>query len=375
MNSENSKPTVLIVDDTPENIDVLTEILNKDYKVKAVRRGEGALKIAQSNNPPDLILLDIMMPEMDGFEVCRVLKLNDLTKKIPIIFITSKSEIDDETKGFELGAVDYITKPIKPQVVTARVNTHIKLKQTEAKLENQNEILEEKVKIKTALLEESLEKVKKASIETIYRLAKAAEYRDDDTGAHILRMSNYSAVIALAFGESRESAEKLLYSAQMHDLGKIGIPDSILLKPGKLNDREWSIMKQHPEIGAKILSNSGADVIELGKIISYNHHEKWDGTGYPRGLKGKNIPLEGRITAVADVFDALLSKRPYKEPYSTEKSLDIIKSGSGSHFDPEIVEAFFSVKDEILTIKDKYLDTCESNIFAFNKILNEAQRG
>lgn len=348
--------TILIVDDVPENIDVLKRLLIGNYKIKVALNGPDALKVAGSSHPPDLILLDIIMPGMDGIEVCRKIKAEPGTAKIPVIFVTAKDQSMDEALGFKAGAVDYISKPISPPVVLARIKTHLALY-------DQNRVLEEKVSERTQQLQEALAKVKTASLDTILRLTNAAEYKDEDTGAHIQRMSNYCAAIARQMGVNPNSVDWLLYAAPMHDIGKIGIPDRILLKPDKLDPEEWEIMKLHTVIGGKILHGSKAGFIRLGEVIALTHHEKWDGSGYPHGLKGKKIPLVGRITALADVFDALTTQRPYKKPFSIEKSFRIIQEGRGSHFDPEVVDAFFNIEKEILTIKETYSDTGESLLF------------
>ena len=349
MDNNLPKQTILVVDDTPENIDVLAGILKEVYKLKFAINGEKALSIARAKQPLDLILLDIEMPGMDGYEVCRQLKQDESTKKIPVIFVTAKSEAEAEEKGFKIGGVDYITKPVNPSIVRERVKTHLALY-------DQNRVLEEKIKERTAELREAFELIKNNSLDTINRLSKAAEYKDKDMGAHILRMASYSVTVARAMGVDEATVQSILYAAPMHDIGKIGIPDRILLKPGKLDADEWKIMKQHAEIGAKILEGSDADFIKLGREIALSHHEKWNGTGYPQGLKKDNIPLAGRIVAIADVFDALTTKRPYKDPLPLEKAYAIINESRGSHFDPDVVDAFFKVEDEILEIKERYKD-------------------
>lgn len=343
------KQTILIVDDAPENIDVLGAILGEDYKVKFAINGEKALKIAKAANPPDLILLDIEMPGMDGYEVCRRLKQQKGTMKVPVIFVTAKSEAEAEEKGFKLGGVDYITKPVNPPIVRERVKTHLALY-------DQNRVLEEKVQERTVQLRRAFETIKSTSLDTIFRLSRAAEFRDEDTGAHILRMSNYSAAIARKMGLNETTIESILYAAPMHDIGKISTPDRILLKPGKLDADEWEIMKQHTTNGKMILEGPNKGFIKLGEVIALTHHEKWDGSGYPKGLKGSQIPLIGRIVTIADVFDALTTKRPYKKPFSLEKSYNIIMESRGKQFDPDVVDAFFAIKDKILTIKEKYRD-------------------
>ncbi|WP_020589210.1 response regulator [Desulfobacter curvatus] len=349
MEDQISKRTILIVEDNPENIDVLVGILQKSYRLKIATSGEKALRIVAQGESPDLILLDIQMPGIDGYEVCRRLKEDPATRQIPVIFVTALSSVNEEEKGFALGCVDYIIKPVSPPVVRQRIKTHMTLY-------DQNRILEEKVAQRTQQLKNAFLRIKESSLETIHILSKAAEYRDEDTGSHIYRMSNYSAAIAVKMGLSEKIVESILYAAPMHDVGKIGIPDSILLKPGELTADEFNIMKQHTLIGAKILENSKTEFIRLGETIALTHHEWWNGNGYPRGLKEKEIPLEGRIIAVADVFDALTTKRPYKDPFPLEVSFRIIEENRGRQFDPDIVDAFFSIKSEILKIRKKYRD-------------------
>lgn len=331
------KQVILVVDDVPANIDVLSEILRPTYQVKVVTNGAMALKIAMSKQPPDLILLDIMMPEMDGYEVCRQLKNNPKTRGIPVIFVSAMDEVNDETKGFELGAVDYITKPVSPSIVKARVKTHLALL-------DQNRVLEKKVKERTAEIHDT-------RLQIIHCLGAASEYRDEETGTHISRMSQYSKIIALAAGLGVEEAELLLQAAPMHDVGKIGIPDRILLKPGKLDKEEWEIMKTHTTIGAKIIGHHSSDILTLARQVALTHHEKWDGTGYPNGLAGEAIPLHGRIVMLADVFDALTSDRPYKKAWSDAAAIQEINDMSGQHFDPQLVRVFMKVFPEILAVK------------------------
>ncbi len=358
MNGDMVGKTLLIVDDSPENIDVLGGILKGDFKLKFAISGTKALEIASGPHPPDLILLDIMMPEMDGFEVCARLKGNPLTKNIPVIFVTTKDETIDESRGFEAGCVDYIRKPVSPALMKARVSTHLALY-------DKRKNLEEIVDRRTAQLMEAMKKVKAASLDTIHRLSRAAEYKDEDTGAHILRMSNYAAAVARQMGCGNEFVESILYAAPLHDIGKIGTPDRILLKTGKLDADEWEIMKRHTIDGARILEGSDAEFIKMGSVIAASHHEKWDGTGYPCGLRGEEIPMEGRIVAIADVFDALTSKRPYKEPFPLERALDIIQESKGGHFDPQVVDAFFAANSEITRIKHMYQETGESLLVRF----------
>ena len=341
---DQTKATILIVDDAPENIDILRGLLKDDYKIKIAINGEKALKIARTTTPrPDLILLDVMMPEMDGYEVCRQLKSDVLTASIPIIFVTAKGETDDETLGFDLGAVDYITKPISPPVVKRRTQTHLTL-------HNEKRHLESLVQERTRELEES----RKEIIDT---LGKAAEYKDNETGMHVIRMSHYAKVIGLAYGMSEEEASMFQNAAPMHDIGKIGIPDNVLLKPGKLNEDEWEQMRKHPNIGIEILGGNTCPLLNMARDIALTHHEKWNGTGYPNGLKGEDISIYGRIAAIADVFDALTTERPYKEAWPLEKALNLLKEESGKHFDPKIVELFMESLPLILEVKEKYKES------------------
>lgn len=346
MIQEKNKPIILVVDDTPDNIEVLRWVLQEDYQVMAATHGKKALKIAQGTPKPDLILLDVMMPDVDGYDVCRQLKADPRTSRIPVIFLTTKDETENEKMGLEIGAVDYIHKPIKPSIVQARVRTHLKLY-------DQNRQLEKKVLERTTELHET-------RLEITQRLGRAAEFRDNETGMHVIRMGHYSRLIASALGVDDEWADMILHAAPMHDVGKIGIPDRILLKPGKLSPAEWEIMKTHSTIGGKIFSEGTSRIMKMSQSIALTHHEKWDGSGYPEGLMGEEIPLEGRIVAVADVFDALISERPYKEAWPVENSVKLIEMESGKHFDPQVVQAFEKVLSDILDIKDRFADRPES---------------
>ncbi len=344
---EHKQEKILIVDDEFANINILVEILKSDYRIAVAKNGKEALKLAISNHPPDLVLLDIMMPEIDGYEVCERLKSSAGTSDIPVIFITARGLEEDETRGFEAGAVDYITKPVKPGIVRSRVKTHLDLKRAKTQLENQNIVLEEKVRERT-------EELRDSRLELVHRLVFAAEYKDPDTGSHIKRISHYSELLALRRGLAGLDCETILLASPMHDIGKIGVPDSILMKPGRLDPEEWKIMKTHSEIGARILSSSRSPFIEAGRSIAISHHERWDGSGYPHGLKGETIPIIGRITALADVFDALTTSRPYKDAWPVEMAVAEIEMGRGSHFDPEIVDLFMEILPDIVEIKDQF---------------------
>ncbi|SFB78179.1 putative two-component system response regulator [Marinospirillum celere] len=322
--------TLLLVDDEPVNLQVLKNILEADYRLLFARSGERALQLAQQEEP-DLILLDVMMPGLSGHDVCQQLKANEQTAALPVIFVTALSDAENESFGFELGAVDYLTKPVSPPVVKARVKNHLSLVR--------------------------LEELKKTRLAVVQRLGRAAEYKDNETGLHVIRMSLYSQVLAHHLGFSEKDAEELLNAAPMHDVGKIGIPDSILRKPGKLDAEEWEVMKTHTQIGAEIIGEDGSRLLQLAHSIALHHHEKWDGSGYPQGLKGEAIPLEARIVALADVFDALTSERPYKKAWTVEAALDLIQQETGKHFDPRIVEAFNNCLPTILEIRDQWQET------------------
>lgn len=324
-----TKPSILLVDDEPTNLRILNQVLNDTYKLIFAKSGQEALRLVEKEHP-DLILLDVMMPQMTGYEVCEQLKNHPQFKVIPIIFVTALNDPNDEAKGLNLGAVDYISKPISPAVVKARVKTHLSLV--------------------------DVEELRRTRLQIIQRLGRASEYKDNETGMHVMRMSHYSQVIALAYGFTEVAADNLFNAAPMHDIGKIGIPDSIMLKPGKLTDEEFSIMKQHPEIGAEILGESDSDLIALAKLVSLTHHEKWDGSGYPNQLKGEGIPIEGRIVALADVFDALTSVRPYKGAWTVDEAISFIKKQKGYHFDPELVDCFIQQLAQIVEIKERFKD-------------------
>ncbi len=329
------------------------------YEVILARDGEEALRKTQEALP-DLILLDAMMPKLDGFEVARRLKEDENTRIIPIVMVTALQEIQARVMALEMGADDFLAKPVDKTELRARVQSLLKVKAYNDRMRNYQQELEAEVAKRTDELQRAFERIKETSLETIYRLARAAEYKDEDTGTHIMRMSHYSGAVADKLGLPEDEVESILYAAPMHDVGKIGIPDRILLKPGKLDPDEWKIMKEHTVIGGRILSGSEAGFIKLAEEIALTHHEKWDGSGYPNGLAGEEIPIAGRITAIADVFDAITSKRPYKEPFPLERAFAIIKEGRGSHFDPAVVDAFFAIIDEILAIKERFKDGGES---------------
>jgi len=283
-----------------------------------------------------------MMPGMDGYEVCRRLKLDVNLAGIPVIFLTSKSQVDDETRGFALGAVDFIRKPISPPVLKARVATHIALRDQAVHLES--------------LVGERTHELHDTRLQIVERLGVAAEFKDNETGMHVVRMSLISGLVGRGAGMSDAEADTLLHAAPMHDIGKIGIPDRILLKPGKLTEDEWAVMKTHTTIGAQIIGDDEREPLRLARVVALTHHEKWNGTGYPAGLAGEDIPLAGRIVAIADVFDALTSKRPYKEPWPVDRAAETIERDAGEHFDPALVPLFLKALPDAMEIRDHYAD-------------------
>ena len=329
LSTQDHRPRLLLVDDEPTNLQLLRQVLQADYRLLFATDGVRALQLAQEERP-DLILLDIMMPKMDGYAVCQALQRAPLTAPIPVIFITALTDSQDETNGFDVGAVDYITKPVSPPVVRARVRTHLSLVR--------------------------MDELRETRLQIVHRLGRAAEYKDNETGRHVIRMSLYAQQLALAAGHSPAWAEDLLNAAPMHDIGKIGIPDAVLLKPGPLDADEWAIMRTHPQIGADIIGEHPASVLQMARSIALAHHEKWDGSGYPNALAGKAIPLEARICAVVDVFDALTSARPYKKAWSVEDAVAHIAAQSGQHFDPALVELFLGLVPQLLDIQQLWAD-------------------
>jgi putative two-component system response regulator len=364
-------PDILVVDDDQLIRSMMCQVLSRQgYSVDSVADGQSALAKVSAESP-DLILLDLNMPGMDGFEVSRQIKKNAETNDIPIIAITGHDTVDNHVKACDLGIDGYISKTAARASIVAMVRSHLKVKQLNDQMKAYQQNLETQVALRTNQLNQALEQLRTASLDTIYKLTSASEYRDNETGAHIRRMSHYSAVIAQKMGLKDKTVEALLYAAPMHDIGKIGIPDKILLKPGKLSAEEWEIMKKHTIIGADILKGSNISFVRMGETIALTHHEKWDGSGYPHGLKGCKIPMVGRITALADVFDALTSDRPYKKAFSIEKSNQIISQERGKHFDPDVVDAFFEVQDAILKIKETFQEDRESLLLCMNRISRE----
>ena len=358
------KPTILVVDDTPDNLALMRELLKDDYQVKLANGGERALTLAAQTPHPDLILLDIMMPGMDGYEVCQQLKARASTQNIPVVFLTAKTAVEDERKGLEIGAVDYITKPISPPIVLARVKIHLALKAHADFLSNKSDFLEAEVTKRTR-------EVVAIQDVTILAMASLAETRDSDTGNHIRRTQFYVKALAQHLsGNPKFSAQltdsfiqRLFKSAPLHDIGKVGIPDRILLKPGRFEPKEFEIMKTHTTLGRDAIEHAekqlgmSVDFLSMAKEIALSHQEKWDGTGYPQGLAREAIPLSARLMAVADVYDALISRRVYKESMPHEKAVAIMQAGRGTHFDPDIADAFVALQDEFQKIAARFADS------------------
>ncbi|KRT56423.1 response regulator [endosymbiont of Ridgeia piscesae] len=354
--------SILVVDDESFYINVLVDLLREQYRVTVAKSGQQALSRVSSEIPPDLILLDILMPEMDGYEVCKQLKADPCTVDIPVIFLTVKSEVDDEIRGFQLGAVDYITKPMSPPLVLSRVKTHLALSQTRRILKNQNQLLEERVRERT-------HEISRTQDVAIFCLASLAETRDNETGNHIRRTQHYIQLLAnhlKAYPRfqktlNNEYIDLLFKSAPLHDIGKVGVADKILLKPGKLDPAEWEEMKRHAQYGFDALLRAEQELgstafLQLAREICLTHHEKWDGTGYPNGLIGEAIPLSGRLMALADVYDALITSRVYKEAFSHETAVEMIREERGRHFDPEVVRAFLDLEDSFQAIANRFTE-------------------
>ncbi len=327
-----NRPKLLVVDDEATNLQMLRHVLQDDYRLLFAKDGSKAISLAQREHP-DLVLLDIMMPDMTGYQVCEALKQDPQTKHIPVIFVTALADTADEARGFAVGGVDYLTKPASPAIVKARVRNHLSLVQ--------------------------VDELRDTRLEIIRRLGLAAEFKDNETGMHVIRMSYFSRILGQAAGLSPADVDNLFNAAPMHDIGKIGIPDAVLLKQGPLNPEEWAVMRTHSQIGADILGQHPPGLMHVASEIAITHHEKWDGSGYPHGLKGTAIPIAGRIAAIADVFDALTSERPYKTAWTVEAALDLLRAQSGKHFDPALVDLFMAHLPEILEVKERWAETAQ----------------
>jgi len=359
---KNVKSVILVVDDVPDNLTLASALLKDLYKVKVATNGIKALSIADAD-PPDLILLDVMMPEMDGYETCRRLKSNPQLTNIPIIFLTAKGDAKDEEQGFKLGAVDYIVKPLTPSLLLARVKTHLALKSAQDSLKDRNSYLESEISRR-------IEEINILQEVAITAMASLAETRDNETSSHIQRTSLYVKELAQhlrnhpAFIDtlSPENIYLMIKSTPLHDIGKMAIPDMILWKPAKLTKEEFELVKKHPVIGrdaiirAEALLKSPDSFLRFAKEMAYFHHEKWNGSGYPEGLSGEQIPVSARLLALADVYDALISRRVYKDPFPHTKAISIIEAESGKHFDPAVAEAFLALNERFRVIAETYQD-------------------
>ena len=323
------QPMILAVDDEASNLYLLRQILQDDYRLLLAHDGNNALALAHEEKPA-LILLDVSMPGMSGLNTCRALKAQADTADIPIIFVTDSIDAADALHGLEAGAVDYLTKPYIAPIVHARVRTHLALARTE--------------------------ELRRSRLEIVQRLGLAAEYKDNETGLHVIRMSHYARILGLAAGMDEHRADDLLHAAPMHDVGKIGIPDSILQKPAALDRDEWRVMQSHATIGADIIGQHAGGMLAMAHDVALTHHEKWDGSGYPNGLQGEAIPLVGRIVAIADVFDALTSARPYKAAWPVDQAVEYLKQQRGQHFDPELVELFLAHLPEVLEVMKRWAE-------------------
>lgn len=363
--SGNGKPKILIVDDESFYLDLLTELLFPQYSVSVAENGAQAIELASSGEPPMLILLDVVMPQMDGYEVCKRLKADPTTHDIPIIFLTGKNELEDEMRGLELGAVDYIAKPISPPILLSRVRNHLALAQQRVALEG--------------LVVERTKQIEKAKDAVTFSMGALAEARDNETGFHLQRTRLYVKIIAEKLSQTAEYSNKLtpkmvdliMRAAPLHDIGKIGVPDKVLMKNGRLTEEEKAIMSKHTLHGKQALEKAEKNIgptpyLEIAKQIAYCHHEKWDGSGYPEGLGGEDIPLSARIMAIADVYDALISKRYYKEAMSHKEAISLMEKSRGTHFDPIIFDIFLCAEGELRDIaerfKDRDVDTSASEI-------------
>ncbi len=364
------KQKILVVDDEEINLRLFSELCqNLGYETVLARNGREAIEQTQKHMP-DLILMDIMMPVMNGFDSTEIIKSDRKTAHIPIIMVTALQSREDRLTGIAKGANDFLTKPIDSEELALRLRNNLKIKEFHDFLSRHNIILEQQVAERTRELNEAFqkldrahEKIKHGYIEAIYRLTLATEYKDEETGMHIKRISYYTSELATSMGLGKEFTESIYYASPMHDIGKVGIPDSILIKPDKLTPDEWKIMMTHTTIGAKILKGSESPYLKMAEEIALNHHEKWDGSGYPNGIRGEEIPLSGRIMMIADHYDALRSKRPYKKAIDHETTVGIITKGDGrtipEHFDPEVLDTFKNICERFREIFEEHRDDGE----------------
>lgn len=362
--------TILLIDDDPAVLETLNECLRPHYQTRIATRGRRGLELACMQPQPDLILLDVELPDMKGYEVCAKLKQNPESEPIPVMFLSSHTDVSDITHGLSMGAVDYVSKPVAPPILLARVQTHLRLREARDLLQDQNVHLESLVSKRTRDLEARTLELQHSQDLTIFALGSIAETRDNETGNHIYRTSAYVEVMArlLAARSASQHAvattawEMIWKSAPLHDIGKVGIPDHILMKPGKLTAEEFEVMKRHPTLGrdairsAEIRVKSDGSFLRVASEIAFGHHERWDGKGYPQGVGGDEIPVSARLMALADVYDALISKRVYKPAMSHAAAVEIIREGRGSHFDPTVLDVFLELTDDFNDIALRFSD-------------------
>lgn len=355
--SQYKSSRLLIVDDEASNVKLLERVLVSDgyTNVITTQNPLDVVKLYQQHDP-DIVLLDLNMPYMDGYEVMEALQETAGESICPVLVLTAQHFQEHKQRALDGGAQDYVTKPFDRKELLSRVRNLLEVRLARKYMSDQNNLLEQRVFERTQELQFTQEMLYESRMQIVRRLGRAAEYRDNETGLHIIRMSKISALMGEAMGMNAEQCNLLLNASPMHDIGKIGIPDSILLKPGKLDAEEWEVMKTHAQIGADILSGDDSDVLVMARDIALTHHEKWDGSGYPNSLKGNDIPMVGRVTAIADVFDALTSERPYKKAWPVEKALDLIKGEKDRHFDPAVVDKFFEILPDINDVMEKYAE-------------------
>ncbi|WP_135077300.1 HD domain-containing phosphohydrolase [Terasakiella sp. SH-1] len=345
---------ILVVDDNPSNVLLLEALLQQeDYHNITSTTDPTVVRSLHEEHDFDLILLDIQMPKLNGFEVMEQLKEHhDQDDYLPVLVLTAQTDMDTRLRSLDLGARDFVTKPFQHAEVLQRIHNSLEIRHLYKQQKEYSHTLEEKVHEATAEL-------RKSQLDIIRCLGRAGEYRDNETGEHVIRMSKSCQALALALGLSERHAEMILYASPMHDVGKIGIPDHILLKPGKLTSDEWNTMQTHAHLGAGILADNESEMVQMARTIALTHHERWDGTGYPNGLKGEEIPLEGRIAAICDVFDALTSWRPYKKAWTIEEAIEFLKENAGTHFDPNLVPKFIDILPKVLDIREEHQDSHE----------------
>lgn len=360
------KKYLLLVDDDALNLDILSGLLSEEFETRCAADGEGALELVAGTPVPDMLLLDVEMPGIDGFSVCRALKDNPRTSATPIIFLTAHDTVEEITRGFACGAVDFISKPVIPEVLRARVRTHLRLTEARRLLEDQNRHLEDLVQQRTSALRQQTDALLRAQELSIVALGEVAETRDNETGNHIYRTQEYVRALldelAPSLGLDANSVNMIWKSSPLHDIGKVGIPDHILLKPGKLDAAEFEIMKSHTTLGRNALHSAERRVqldtsfLRTAAEIAYTHHERWDGRGYPEGLVGEAIPISGRLMAVADVYDALISRRVYKPAFPHEVALDLIRAERGRQFDPNVTDCFLAMEQRMFAVAERFRD-------------------